>query len=125
MAELSDFSVTGTGFGTGSGFGGDDSGLNFQNDNLEDLLYGALKNNNNNQINILQLVLSALVFLSVVAIIQYMFIEIQNFDTLNFTSSTTTPTDSISRRKSTQLKFMIALITITIVVYVIYRFVNR
>ena len=103
---------------------GVDSESPFANNDLDELAYGAL--NSRNGINVLQLILSALIFLSVVAIIQYMFIEIQGFDSLNFnlTPPGPTPSELLSRRRSTQLKFTIVLIVITILVYIIYRFTN-
>lgn len=111
-----DFSVSGI---------GSDLNLPFVNHDLEELIYGALKPNN--KINVLQLVLSALIFLSVIAIIQSVFIEIQGFDSLNFNPLSSQPvsTDLLARRRSTQFKFTIALIGITILVYVIYRMTNK
>ena len=86
----------------------------------EDLLYGIFLANQ--RINIFQIVVSTLLFLTVVAWVQLFFIQLENIDSVVITDdeNVDVSAENSARRKSRQLKFATILSIITISMYILY-----
>lgn len=108
MNVLPDFGVTDVG-----------AGANFANgESLDDLIYGAFLANR--KINVFQLIVTTLLFLTVVAWVQFFFITLENIDSVNVALPTVVETN-LSVRKQRQLKFAIVLTIVTALGYFLYN----
>lgn len=120
------FTITGIGSGAGGGVNDDITGIE-PGTNLEDLAYGLLLGNS--KINVFQLIVTALIFLTVVAWVQFFFIYLDRIDSVNIDTidNTILPLQSeriLAQKKSRQLKFAIILTIVTAILYFIYTKTN-
>ena len=99
-------------------FGVTDMGNTISN-GTEDLLYGIFLANQ--RINIFQIIVSTLLFLTVVAWVQLFFIQLENIDSVSFAETENQSEINLAQRKSRQFKFAIVLTIVTIVMYILYN----
>ena len=88
-------------------------------DDIGDLLAGYYASESSGRINIPQIIVNTLVFLSVVAWVQFFFIQMDNIDSLQVNPTPLTPS-GYNQRRNQQLRFAILLTITTIILYIIY-----